>query len=37
VIEFGRIIEIKFEQQEKQQLSREIIEFGRRIEVKYEH
>jgi hypothetical protein len=36
VIEFGRIIEVKFEQQEKQSSSREVIEFGKIIEVKCE-
>jgi hypothetical protein len=36
VIEFGRIIEVKFEQEEKQLLLKEVIEFGRIIEVKFE-
>jgi hypothetical protein len=36
VIEFGRIIEVKFEQSEKQLLLSELIELGRIIEVKFE-
>jgi hypothetical protein len=36
VIEFGRIIEVKFEQKEKQKKPREVIEFERIIEVNFE-